>query len=35
MSAPPTGMIKSAPSASPMTVISQKSSALPDTTRPR
>src|ERR1700681_1926758 len=34
MSAPPIGMIRSAPSTSAMMVISQKSSALPDITRP-
>src|SRR5882724_11364849 len=34
MSAPPIGMIMSTPSVSAMIVISQKSSALPDTTRP-
>ena len=34
MSAPPIGMISSTPSASAMIAISQKSSALPDITRP-
>src|SRR5258706_586410 len=34
MSAPPIGMIMSTPSTSAMMVISQKSSALPDITRP-
>jgi len=34
MSAPPIGMIKSAPSTSASTVISQKSTAEPECTRP-